>query len=225
MNRAVRILAVSAVLASARAAAADLDPFGIYLGGAAGQSQLRADLDSLNCGFGSCSGPIPPARFSRHATGWDALLGIRPLPFLGAEAEYVDFGSSGTTNVFVNINRSANIPGIAGSGTTHPTAAALFAVGYLPVPLPYLSVYAKAGVAKLRSRIEFSGVYGVCSGPPVCDPAGSLHGADNGTATRPAYGAGLQVKLGSLALRTEYQRISAHTGDPALLSLGALWMF
>ena len=213
------------MLASARVGAADFNPLGLYVGGAVGQSQLRADLDSFSCGFGSCSGPIPPAQFSRHATGWKAMVGLRPVPFLGAEAEYIDFGASGTTNVFVDINRAASLPGLSGTGRTHPTAAVLFAVGYLPLPLPYLDVYAKAGVAALKSNINFSGLYGVCAGPPVCDPIGSLHASVNGTASRPAYGAGLQVKLGSFALRTEYERIDASTGDSALVSIGASWMF
>ena len=43
----------------------------------------------------------------------------------------------------------------------------------------------------------------------MCDPIGGLHASVNGTSSRPAYGAGLQVKLGSFALRTEYERISA----------------
>lgn len=203
------------------------DFLGLYVGGAVGQSELRATINSFNCGrlLTNCSSGIPSVSFARHTTGWEAFVGIRPLSFLGAEAEYIDFGSSGTTNVFMNIDRTTNVPGIAGSGTTHPTATALFAVGYLPVPLPYLDVYGKAGVAELRSNINFSGLLGVCAGPPVCDPIGSLQSSVKSTQARPAYGAGLQVKLGSFALRTEYERVSANTGDPALLSLGVSGMF
>jgi hypothetical protein len=196
-----------------------VDALGFYVGGAVGQSELRGDLHSFNCG--PCSG-IPSLSFARHATGWEVMAGIRPLPFLGAEAAYIDFGSSGITSVA--INSTATFPGIAVSGTTHPTATALFAVGYLPLPLPYLDVFAKVGVAELRSNINFTGILGYCV-PGVCDPITGVQSSHNGTNTRPAYGAGLQMKLGSFAVRAAYDRISVNTGDPSLLSLGLSWGF
>jgi hypothetical protein len=199
-----------------------MDSLGMYVGGAVGQSELRGDLNSFNCGFFSCSG-IPSPSFARHATGWEVMAGIRPLPFLGTEAAYIDFGSSGTTSVA--INSTATFPGIAVSGATHPTATALFAVGYLPVPLPYLDIFAKVGVAELRSNINFTGNLGYCARPAVCDPITGVQSSLNGTHTRPAYGAGLQMKLGSFAIRATYERISANTGDPSLLSLGLSWGF
>jgi hypothetical protein len=199
-----------------------VDALGFYVGGAIGQSELRGDLNSFNCGFSSCSG-IPSPSFARHATGWEVMAGIRPLPFLGAEAAYIDFGSSGTTSIA--INSTATFPGILVSGATHPTATALFAVGYLPVPLPYLGVFAKVGVAELRSNMNFMGNLGYCAGPQVCDPITGVQSPHNGTNTRPAYGAGLQMKLGSFAVRAAYERISVNTGDPSLLSLGLSWGF
>ncbi len=86
MNRAAALLAVAAGLGTSWATAADFNPLGFYVGGAVGQSQLRGDLDSFSCGFIPCVGTVPPVRFLRHATGWEAMAGIRPLPFLGAEA-------------------------------------------------------------------------------------------------------------------------------------------
>jgi Outer membrane protein beta-barrel domain len=215
------VLAVLVFLAQPSGNAVAGDLLGFYVGGTIGQSELRGDLNSFNCGFSSCSG-IPSPSFARHATGWEVMAGIRPLPFLGAEAAYIDFGSSGTTSVA--INSTATFPGILVSGTTHPTATALFAVGYLPVPLPYLDVFAKVGVAELRSNINFTGNLGYCAAP-VCDPITGVQSPHSGTNTRPAYGAGLQMKLGSFAVRAAYDRISANTGDPSLLSLGLSWGF
>jgi hypothetical protein len=43
--------------------------------------------------------------------------------------------------------------------------------------------------------------------------------------TRQAYGAGLQVTLTRFAIRAEYERVSASTGDPSLMSLGLIWRF
>jgi hypothetical protein len=60
-----------------------------------------------------------------------------------------------------------------------------------------------------------------------CDPVDldNLQSSVKGTYARPAYGAGLQIRLGSFALRTTYERISVNTGDPDLLSLGVSWLF
>ncbi len=40
-----------------------------------------------------------------------------------------------------------------------------------------------------------------------------------------AYGAGLQGKIGALAIRAEYERISASGGNPDIISLGVTWTF
>ena len=45
----------------------------------------------------------------------------------------------------------------------------------------------------------------------------------NGTSTRFTYGAGVQVKLATLAVRAEYERIHSSDGDPDLLSLALTW--
>jgi hypothetical protein len=45
----------------------------------------------------------------------------------------------------------------------------------------------------------------------------------SGNDTRFAYGAGLQVKVAGLAVRAEYERISAGGGNPDLLSLALTW--
>ena len=141
------LILASLVLLALPSRNADADDLlGPYIGGAVGQSESRANINSFNCrsSFINCSSGIPSVSFARQTTGWEAFAGIRPVPFLGAEAEYIDFGSSGTTNVFININ-----PGIAGSGTTHPTATALL----LPrgIPLCYRSAEGS------RSRLSPTG--------------------------------------------------------------------
>src|SRR5438552_10622958 len=111
------VLAIGAVTAAP--AAHSEDPLGFYIGGAVGQSQLRATLPY----------PVAPATsLERNATGWKAMLGMRPLSVLGAEIEYLDFGSiSGT------VNRAAtlNFGGFSESVSTRSRAAALFGVAYL----------------------------------------------------------------------------------------------
>jgi hypothetical protein len=46
-----------------------------------------------------------------------------------------------------------------------------------------------------------------------------------GNHTRPAYGAGTQLKFTRLAVRAEYERISGSGGDADLLSLGVTYTF
>ena len=147
------------------------------------------------------------------------MLGLRPLSSVGAELEYLDFGASGTLSVI------SPTGAFKGSATTHPKAPALFGVGYLPIPVPHLDVFGKAGVAKLKPDAVATGnLFG--NGCFVgCDPVAGLQYAIQGSSTRFAYGGGVQVRLGNFALRAEYERISANTGDPALLSLGLLLLF
>jgi hypothetical protein len=40
-----------------------------------------------------------------------------------------------------------------------------------------------------------------------------------------AGGAGAQFKMGSFAVRGEYERFSAAGGNPSLLSVGVIWKF
>ena len=199
------IVAILATMAFRFAAA---DPLGLYIGGALGQSHDRTTLR-------------PAVSFQHDTTGWKALIGVRPIAAFGAEAEYLDFGNTGALT-FVPLGQP-----FGGIASTHPRAAAVFAVGYLPVPLPYLDVFGKAGAALLKTDIDANGnSFGSgCVTLAGCDPAGPVHYAAHGTSTRPAYGAGLQLKLHRFALRVEYERISATTGDPDLLSLGVNWGF
>ena len=67
------------------------------------------------------------------------IVGIRPIRMLGVEATYIDFGQPYRHNGYYDYN-------VSGSDS-HPTAPALFAVGYLPLPMPFIDVFAKAGVA------------------------------------------------------------------------------
>src|SRR5205814_129284 len=69
------------------------DPLGFYLGAGVGRSQVRTDVQFAAPTFG-------PLGFSEKATGWKLIVGIRPLSVIGAEAEYIDFGSaSGATGI------------------------------------------------------------------------------------------------------------------------------
>jgi len=208
----VRLVALLAGIAHGVAHAAD--PLGFYIGGGAGVSQVRGNLD-----FGGSL--MRPISFEHNTTGWKVLAGIRPLSAIGAEAEYIDFGSVNDTT---NIAATTSLGGVNETATTHPRAAAIFGVAYLPIPLPYLDVFAKAGVAELKSSVHANATVS-CPLGIECLVINVLPYANRGTSTRPAYGAGMQVKFAGFAARVEYERISASSEYPDLLSFGLAWRF
>jgi opacity protein-like surface antigen len=187
------------------------DPLGLYLGAGVGHSQVRNDVQ-----FVGASGALG---LSEGATGWKAIVGIRPLSIIGAEVEYLDFGSASGS---VNIPATVTTGGLNATATSHPKAPAVFAMGYLPIPLPYLDIFAKAGVAELKSSVNAS-ARATCPIGLNCIQIVIPPYSASSSSTRFAYGAGVQVKLASLAVRAEYERIHSSNGDPDLLSLALTW--
>ena len=181
------LLAASALLASAGAGAAD--PLEFYVGAGVGQSTLHQDYYQIDT----------------HVIGWKAVAGWRPLDMFGAEVEYADFGSKDVT--YVSSTTTTQI-----STDAHATAA--FALLYLPVPLPWIDLYAKAGPARVQSNTSV----GVTSRCQLCNIAPS-YTTDDSSRTSVAWGAGGQFKFGLPAMRLEYERFAGSQGTDALLSL------
>src|SRR3984957_6188080 len=127
------ILTVGACAASTAALADNLA--GFYVGGGVGYSTIRSDDPAYGL----------PGYFNDHQTAWKAIVGVRPIPFVGAEFEYIDFGQPGNHGDRYNI---------ANDGLdSHPRAEALFGVAYLPLPIPFFDVYGKAGMARLQTDV------------------------------------------------------------------------
>jgi opacity protein-like surface antigen len=168
------------------------DPLGLYLGAGVGQANTKIDQ----------------ASFDEHHAGWKALVGLRPIPLIGAELEYLDFGHPSASPF--------NAPADA-----HVRASALSAVLYAPLPVPLLDLYAKAGFSRLQTTASGSRIGVLCV---PANPNCALFRFDR-TDTRFAFGAGAQVKLSSFALRAEYQRFSSSIGDPSLWSVALTWGF
>jgi opacity protein-like surface antigen len=201
MKRISRTLAaiftVSACAAST-AALAD-NPVGFYLGAGAGYSTVRSDDSAYGL----------PGYFNDHQTAWKAIAGVRPISIIGAEFEYIDFGQPGNHHYYD--------PNYYGTDS-HPRAAALFVVGYLPVPIPFFDVFGKAGVARLQTDVTY--VSQNCT--LTCIPA--LYRQEQ-TDNRFAYGVGVQSKAWGVAFRAEYERINSQYGDPDALMVSATWTF
>lgn len=173
----VALLAAGGALAMASAPAqAQVPGIDFYLGAGIGQS--NADIDDIE---------IPD--LDDKDTAWKVFGGFRFASMFGAELNYIDFGEASGDGAAVEYK------GLAAYG--------LF---YLPLPLPILDVYAKAGLAKVDVDID---------------------AADFSTDdTQFSYGLGVQLKFGSFAVRGEYERFKVKDGDldissnPSLLSIG-----
>jgi opacity protein-like surface antigen len=182
------VLLGSALLASASAGAADLLEF--YVGAGVGQSTLRQDYYQIDT----------------HVTGWKAVAGWRPLDSFGAEVEYADFGSKDVT--YVSSAATTQI-----STDAHATAA--FALLYLPVPVPWFDLYAKAGPARVQSNTNVRFNSSGCAVPSPCP----VSTPDDSSRTSVAWGGGGQFKFGWPAVRLEYERFAGSQGTDALLTL------
>ncbi len=198
VSKMMMTMGIVAVGAASVPALAD-NLLGFYVGAGVGESTVRSDN-----GFD----PYYPVDSHPHHTAWKALAGIRPIPFVGAEAEYIDFGHPTSAD-----SSYVNGAGYYGYGAdSHPKAAVLSAVGYLPLPLPFVDVFGKLGMARLETNLN------------TYNTASVLFRQD-ARETKLAYGAGVQGRFLGLAVRGEYERISSTFGDPDAFMVSATWTF
>ena len=192
LPNSVRCALLVALAAALPAAAARADDaLGLYVGGAVGQSQV--DVDSLD--------------FSSHDFGWKAVAGVRPFDWFAAEVEYADLG------------QPHSVIGI-GSVSTKATGPAAFALGFLPLPVPMLDVYGKAGFANIQQSATIT----LGSGAVACAPGVTCDGFSR-TESEFAWGVGAQVKTGALAVRAEFEQFRASGGNLSFASVGLFWSF
>lgn len=195
-----------------------VDVLGLYVGGSAGQGKLET---------GSLSSPIPATvpsigDFSANHSAYKVVAGIRALSLIAVEAAYLDFGRTSQ-----NFGSTPNSSGIIGASTASGEArlrgSAAFAMLYLPIPV--IDVFAKAGVARLKTdasvTVQLSGPILCVVTAPTCRFTRSTSSTDTGFAA----GAGVGLKLGAWALRAEYERFSTRGAYPALTTLGLTYSF
>jgi hypothetical protein len=148
---------------------------------------------------------------------------VRPLSLIGAELEYADLGHPSTQTSQTPVG---SFPNIAAQADAHPRATTLAGLLYAPIPVPFLDLYAKAGISRLRSDTHAAVICTATPANPGCPPILPIAPFSlNETTTRFAYGAGAQLKVSALAVRLEYERINASAGDQDLLSIGLTWTF
>ncbi|HYL02850.1 MAG TPA: outer membrane beta-barrel protein [Steroidobacteraceae bacterium] len=135
------------------------------------------------------------------STDWKVWAGLRPISLLGIEADYLDLGSQTLNSNFVS-----------GSSSTHLAykAFAGYAVGFLPIPVPYLDVFGKAGLARWTSS----------GGSSVFAPSGNSFFSLSDNGTQFAWGVGGQLHIGNLGGRLEYESFNLrNTNGANIISL------
>ncbi len=177
---AVASLAATQVLAAGIALAETPQiESGLYVGGGITQSRFDADTFTVD----------------HKDNSWKAIAGFRMQEYAAVEVNYVDFGKA----------TAAALPA-GGPLNTKASALSLFAVGILP--MQWVDLYAKLGVARTEVK-------------------GSLAGftiSDN--STKFAYGAGVQFRMDKFAIRAEYEKYNTPSiSDLDLITLGATYTF
>ena len=210
MNRSsswCALFAVSAVCASS-AALAD-NPLGVYVGAGVGGSNVGSSYD-----YGYYGG------YHDDDVAWKGIVGIRPIPFVGAEAEWIDFGSGhGADGYYGFGDYYAN-------SVSHPKAAALYAVGYLPMPFPYLDVYGKAGAARLQTDLTtYQYTRGGYCPPPYSTCSAPVAYRIDQWNTKFTWGAGVGTHWQEFGFRAEYERVVSQYGNPSAFTVNATWQF
>lgn len=200
--RSIGYLGGLAIVFAAMNTNASENPLGFYVGAEAGRSNIRVN------------GPYSGLDLDARPAGWAVFAGLRPISVVGVELQYIEYGHS---TVFGPSNTAQRE-----TVDWKQHATTLSALIYAPIPLPYLDIYGKAGLAQLDTRGNASQG---CA--PITGYAQYPHNvtAIDETATHFSYGAGAQIKISSLAFRIEYQGMGANGRNPHLLSLGASWMF
>lgn len=127
MLRVISIAPLAASLMLVAAAPAFAADNGVYIGGSVGQTNIK-DRNQLSS-----------FELDSDDNGFKAIVGIRPLDFLGFELNYVDFGTADQTVGGVNL--AADAKGIDA-----------FAVGF--IGLPFVDFFAKAGVISWDAELS-----------------------------------------------------------------------
>ena len=143
--------------------------------------------------------PPPASTRTDDDDGFKLIGGFRPLDAFAIEANYVDLG---TTRVPLTL-ACVTLP-CPTEASIDSQALSVSAVGLFTLPL--VDLYGRVGVARWETERRIFG---------------SLE--DEGS--DPTYGAGVQLRLGSFALRVEYERFDFGDDSVDLRSIGFTYTF
>jgi Outer membrane protein beta-barrel domain len=200
-------------------ACAQSDPFGLYAGLGIGRSTFGNGFYVIN--------PNDATPFAQSELGFKGLIGVRPIPWVGAELEYIDFGTSRAGTEAAAIVDGMNNGQFLG-GSAAERAGALFAVGYLPLPRGWPEFFGKVGWARLWGRYSYTGDYTIAT--PTGTTYSTIYTSQTADSRGLALGAGVQVPLGGMSVRAEYERVEGSQNyglheKPTLVSASVIWSF
>ena len=134
------------------------------------------------------------------STSWKVFIGFRPIRYFAIEGDYFDLGSSPTVRGTCTVCCMAACEGTFRSDAQ---SFAAYALGFLPIPLPAVDVYGKAGIARWKLNGVEDGAVAV-----------STQGTDF------AWGVGVQAHIRMFGARLEYENFNmANTGGAKIASL------
>jgi hypothetical protein len=146
-------------------------------------------------------------KFRENHSAFKFMVGIRPISLVGVEIAYDDFGHPNRRNGYL---------------ATNVTMKGESAFGVLYLPIPIVDIFLKAGLARIDST---AATHTVCPGGQLCPTLIADPEPERRTNVGFAGGAGAQFKIGTLAVRGEYECFNASGGNPSLLSVGIIWKF
>jgi hypothetical protein len=119
-------------------------------------------------------------------TSWKVFAGYRPISLFAVEADYLDLGSNKAEGACTDCCMAA----CRGIFQSDAQAFAAYALGFLPIPVPFLDIYGKAGLARWKLNTHVSG----------------FAASDRGTEF--AWGVGVQAHVSMFGARLEYEQFN-----------------
>ena len=132
--------------------------------------------------------------------GFKGIVGFRPLDSFAIEANYVDLGEARVPLSIACVQTPCPNEAAIDSQAVSVSVVGMFA-------LPLVDLFGRVGYARWDSELT------------------SVLGSAERDGSDATYGAGAQVRLGSFALRLEYERFQFDDDDVDLTSIGFTYTF
>ena len=119
-----------------------------------------------------------------NKTSWKVFAGFRPISAFAVEADYLDLGSATVEGACIT---DCCYGGCRGLFQSDAQVFAAYALGFLPIPVPFLDIYGKAGLARSKLNTKESG------------------SATSNRGTEFAWAVGVQAHISIVGARLEYE--------------------
>ena len=175
---------------------------------ALGASVAQADGGSFYFGAGVTSNKLNDIVVQGTAfpdldkTSWKVFAGFRPISAFAVEADYLDLGSATVEGACVG---GCCMEACRGLYQSDAQVFAAYALGFLPMPVPFLDIYGKAGLA--HSKLDTK-----------------LGVATSNTGTEIAWGVGVQAHVSIIGARLEYEQFNIPNTSGAKIASLSLFL-